>query len=79
MEQFQYLIINQAKWAQLYAEQEKVKRSERLKTNKEKNWYGNSNEYRNEWVRQNKRKVREPKGHRFADPKTPPKQFASTF
>jgi len=57
MEQFQYLIENQALWAQQYAEQEKIKRAERIKSNKEKNWYGNSNEYRNEWAKQNKRKA----------------------
>jgi len=59
MEKFQYLIDNQSLWCQQYADQEKIKRAERLKTNKEKNWLGNSKEYRNEWAKQNKRKVKQ--------------------
>jgi hypothetical protein len=68
MEQFKYILENQALWAQQYNEQEKTRKVERIKLNKSKEWYGNSKEYRNEWGRQNKRKVREPKG----SPKTPP-------
>lgn len=56
MEQFQYLIDNQALWAEMYKEQEKVRKAKRIEQNKAKEWYGNSKEYRNEWARQNKRK-----------------------
>jgi hypothetical protein len=59
MEKFQYLIDNQALWCQQYTKQEKVKRAERLKENKEKNWYGNTKEYKTEWDKQNKRKVKQ--------------------
>ena len=58
MEQFNYLIDNQNKWCQMYNEQQKIKRLERLKTNKEKNWEGNSKAYKTEWDKQNKRKVK---------------------
>jgi len=57
MEQFKYILENQALWAQQYNEQEKARKVERIKLNKSKEWYGNSKEYRNEWGRQNKRKA----------------------
>jgi hypothetical protein len=57
MEQFKYILENQALWAQQYNEQEKTRKVERIKLNKSKEWYGNSKEYRNEWGRQNKRKA----------------------
>jgi hypothetical protein len=59
MEQFQYLINNQSLWAQQFAEQEKIKRAERIKENREKNWFGNSLEYKKEWDANNKRKVKQ--------------------
>jgi len=63
MEKFQYLIDNQSLWCQQYADQEKIKRAERLKTNKEKNWYGNSLEYKKEWDANNNRKVKSSHSH----------------
>lgn len=57
MEQFKYILENQALWAQQYNEQEQARKAERIKLNKSKEWYGNSKEYRNEWGRQNKRKA----------------------
>ena len=57
MEQLKHLIENQAKWAQMYNDQQKEAHLERLKKNRASDWYGNSKEYRNEWGRQNKRKA----------------------
>jgi len=56
MEEFKYILENQTLWAQQYNEQEKVRKAEKLKENREKDWYGNSKEYRREWNRLNKRK-----------------------
>ena len=59
MEQYQYLIDNQNKWCKMYNEQEKIKKDERIKTNKEKEWFGNSKIYKTEWDANNKRKVKQ--------------------
>ena len=58
MEQFNYLIDNQALWAKQFAEQEKIRKAERIKENREKEWFGNSKAYKTEWDKQNKRKVK---------------------
>jgi hypothetical protein len=56
MEQYRYLIDNQRLWSKQYAEQEKLKKEEQKKENREKEWYGKTKEYMNEWKAQNKRK-----------------------
>ncbi len=52
---FQYLIDNQSKWCKQYELQEKKARQEHSRKVREKQWTGNSKEYKKEWDLNNKR------------------------
>jgi hypothetical protein len=49
MEKFACLIQNQPALAKLYKEQQKEKKKEKLNEIKDKNYYGNSAEYKRDW------------------------------
>jgi len=51
---FLFILSNQSKWAEKYKEQKQVIRLDRLKENREKEWYANSKEYMKEWRKRGK-------------------------
>ena len=53
------MLQNQSLFADIYNEQQKAKHIEKVANNKEKAWYGNSAEYRREYSKLYKRRVKD--------------------
>jgi hypothetical protein len=59
MEKFAYMLQNQSLFAEIYRKEKRARHLEKVAINKEKNWYGNSAEYRREYTRLYKRRVKD--------------------
>ena len=53
------MLQNQSLFAEIYRKEKRARHLEKVAINKEKNWYGNSAEYRREYTRLYKRRVKD--------------------